>query len=307
MKRSMGKTLWQIRVITKGDVRAAEDLLKEEENRSTISTTGRFAKFVEVNIGLYNNISALMKGFVGQMITSGMMWSSILTYFKIGSAFLHQANIEIKRSEQKTINDLQKKINLKLAEEKSTRPSTVATIKKLQSILQHVPKKIKSGVALMLYTGARWRDIRRLRREQLVVRTNKKGRRELAIQYRVTKNRRVRQYRVVVTIPEELGVTIPEEIINLLLQNADPEEQPWDQFSTTDINAGLTKACEKASVDRVTTYVFRHAFIHRTRQYCEENQLSLIAFTGHLTENVVEAFYHSLLGEESDEEEAGGR
>lgn len=281
MGRSRKKTKWRVAAISQRDVQQAEDLLTELPDRSP-SFVRRFLEFLTLNKEMSS--ASVLAGFVGQLANCRLKWTSIAVYLKQAVDFLRGQDA-ILPSDRSTISRLQKAVHLRAAD-CDLRQAAAADVGRLREIVAALlPSKLKAGGCLLLCTGARWSDVRRLRRKQICVSVE-----DLHIEFRVMKNRRRLKDRITIHFPRYFCQGAIGGV-RKGLRGCGPEDKPWGDITTGELNAALSDACSRLDVPRVTTYSFRHEFVRRARAYTEVTETRVEDLTGHCGSAMIRSHY----------------
>jgi len=283
----MPRPSWSIGTITKGDMREADRAIQFATPTTGSSFIPRFEMFVFCNEKHLEDPPILMRGLMGQLRRCGLKWSSINTYMRYALDYLLE-NHHVTSSEKMRITRMMKVVRIMAADEDvvQARRASLTTLKK---VLRATPSSHKPAVAMLLMTGGRWKDLTKLRFNQMRA---LKG--CLRVQYRWCKNRTKPQDRFPLRVPHELGVVTPKCLRRLLSrQRSVPlsRQRPWLHVSTKKMNDVLRKACAAAGVEKLTTYSFRHNYIARAIGYARANNLEVHHLTGHMSGRLIDACY----------------
>ena len=231
-----------------------------------------YQTFLRLN-NLANDDSAKL-ALVGQMIMSGLEISSIQTYL----------GYIVHRNER---NVIWRAVRLAHADFDSQHALDAST-KTLKNVIDRIPNIALKGLGwMMLTTGARAMDLQRLRRKQIMFNIEK---REVTVQFRITKSIRSRVQRRIVMFPWRIT---PVPSVCEFLVEGDENDRIFSRVTT-----GLMNAAMKATGSSATTYSFRRNFInhliekyHDERLSQKENLDKVATYTMHNDPRVIEVFY----------------
>lgn len=270
---------WTPKKVGCEDVEEAEGFTKEYMNSISqeLRVQQDFILFRELNPDI-TTVSGILLMWVGSMRRAGMMWSSMDTYlnFLKSGGLLKTSMADDRYSVSRIIKAV--KIAHADAECKQAADIDLATALK---IIDQCPEELKCAVWLMLLTGARNADLRRVRRTQLHAR----GKR-MIVQFRVMKNRRVRSRRVNLVLEDvKLWTGICATPFHKIL-SAIPENEKVVQTTVHQLNRYLQQF-------GATSYSLRRHYIRRVIHVCERDFERVKTKTLHLDADVVRAHYDS--------------
>jgi integrase len=157
---------------------------------------------------------------------------------------------------------------------------------------------------LMLVTGARLMDLRRLRRSQISVEVGRdrlpkfpdlrfKQISRMVVDWRVTKSRRDPKSRIKTYIPIPWITKFSEIPISILnfLNEGNAEEKIVKDITVNQMNSLFRTLSTELGIPRVTTYSFRRWLVNEADDYCGGDDHSTIRITGHKNPASIGAFY----------------
>ena len=160
----------------------------------------------------------------------------------------------------------------------------------------------QAAAYLLLATGARAKDLQRLRRKQLSFHAGTGTKptypdldfvkcARLRVRWRVTKSRRQANKSMHTTIPAAWSGAPPKGVIRLI-KFGDPDDKFLSTSSAAVVNKVLREACGKlGQATAVTTRSFRRAFVQHALTYTKGSAAEAATLTGHLDPGILDAFY----------------
>jgi len=169
----------------------------------------------------------------------------------------------------------------------------------LHKYIELAHKKLQPILWLLLITGLRVKDLSRLRRRQ--IHRNEKFLKFLLC---LTKGRRRRSLRCILSIPTEWFEVIPQSVEDLLSRTASKKNKRiFQDLEATKINTKLRAMSVTHNLPRPTTYSFRRNYMNLIVEKCGANKDLQAQFTKHISVSITEAHYVKF--EEDPELESG--
>lgn len=216
--------------------------------------------------------------FVGLMIEAKLKYSTMETYFSYLAAY------------GKTSVFVQYSTALALAHaDELTKTARTASSDEVKKILLKQKGEFKRGTWFQRITGARWRDIRRLRFRQVRISVIQ---RKVFVEYWVTKGLRKRRFRRTVALP--FGNFPPSpDILEFFTDGAatSPDVRPFAEMTLQQYNKSLKDVCEDLKIDHTTSYSIRRSTIHSFLKASKWDSAKVKKMTAHLQDSTIDAFY----------------
>lgn len=232
--------------------------------------------------------------WAGAAFADGLKWSTIDTY----SSYITKIVLcDLTPSERMEWRVTKKIISAAHADEDCGGARTCCA-EELRTVLGALGIEARRAVAAIAYTGARLADIRRWRTKQMIIRKN-----AIAVQVRVSKNRRKRNLRRILRIENisgMLGIELDSSLQEIRSNYFDPELRLFANVNVTWLNAQIAVACHSFGCDKLTTYSFRKFFIASVIRYYNYDWSRIITKTLHCKIDVVAAHYDSWNDESTD-------
>jgi len=277
------KALFRPRIATATDQQKWQEVERLYGDGANASTRRKVvADFVAFHRMNGRPIVETLELWAGTCAMDGLMWSTIDTY----SVYITKVILpDLTPSERMTWR-LKRKIIQAAHADEDCGGARVCSHEEVALILSALRLEFRQAVAAIAYTGARCADIRRWRRKQIVVRKN-----ALAVQVRVSKNRRKRTRRRTLRLPDIAAMVGLEMDASLPLIAGQPDDRPFATITANMLNRELATVCTQLGLDKVTTYSFRKFFIKAMIEYYDYDWEAIISKTLHTGIDVVAAHY----------------
>ena len=273
------RKMWSPRLLTAEDMSLGQKFVEENQPTHNLKTSQRvqadYLQFCDINCLVP---SEGLVPFIGQMLASKLKEGTIEDYV------LHVSAL----SAMKGNSDTQRIVDAcKLAHgEANTKSACDADDSTLIRLIRTCRPEFRATLWLHLQTGLRHRDLRRLKKDQILF-----SKKNLRVLVKITKGRRSRTKRSFMCIPWWF-LAPPKSVLDEL-QACEPGAEP-----TTPL-LGKEGACYckvqreiKRLDERLTTYTFRRAFINRAFEESNGDvNLTARNYTLHRNPEMLSAFY----------------
>ena len=240
-----------------------------------------FLDFCRLNEQPGHNVYLL---WAAQMHRCGLAWSTIHTYVN----YVHDCvyGRPDHRHEAALYLQAKKLVGCAHADESSRFVATDTSIEELRVCLRATVPEHKAILWFCIATGTRVRDAMRLRRSQLTL-----GDRKLQVEFRLTKNRRVRALRRRVVFPLSWSCAPPPEVARYV-RDGDGDVRLFGNWNAAAFNKELKSACLISEIpNKLTSYSVRRRFIDRVKKVFPDDDAKVLRFTLHLDSKMIHAHY----------------
>ena len=213
----------------------------------------------------------------GQMKRCGLRFSTIVTYLQYCKPLVSSWSLPIRASYRSTL----RMAHLAHADE-DTKQIKDIDLQEAMAFVNASKGTLKCFAYILGLTGARARDLSRLRRKQ--IRVTDTG---IRIEFRVMKNRRKRAMRAAVFFKyRDFFPASPRTL--KYLREGDKEQSLFGNWNANSFNQKSKLMSEPLS--RITTKSFRRMFINRTFERLKDVE-KVKAYTLHISSRTIQAFY----------------
>ena len=277
---------WQPTLVTEADQQRMTEL---ESKYGSDDKTAKRVRDEYLAFCFLNQLPAV-KGLglvVGQWSNSGLGEGTCNTYLSYLSPLFP--------GESRSIFRRWKKIVALMHADADTRVTADALDGELEALMRRVTSCCDPSLSAMCYllclTGARCRDLARLRRRQIRVDISGKKRAKLIIQFRITKVRRSRWLRITIPFAFSLFGVFPDATILSYLSEGPRDQRLFAHFyNASSFNGCITKYCVERTF---TVKSMRRGFINRMLARYPGDYDRVRRHTGHFRESTVRAFYEA--------------
>jgi integrase len=240
-------------------------------------TQERIRRYVSDFLRLHQEEDDIFVLMAGQMIRSGLKFSTICTYLQYCKPLLTSWSPTVRASYRSTL----RMTHLAHADE-DTKQIKDIDLHEAMAFVRASKGTLKHFAYILGLTGARARDLSRLRRKQIKV-TNT----GIRIEFRVMKNRRKRTMRAAVFFKyRDFFPASPRTL--KFLKEGDKEQLLFGNWNATSFN-NKSKLMNNLS-SYITTKAFRRMFINRTFERLKDIE-KVKTYTLHISSRTIEAFY----------------
>jgi hypothetical protein len=265
----------------------AEELFGSRSNDATRSRILKeYLSFLSINdLGVGEGL----KFWVGQQRSAKVQWSSLDTYV----GYIYSALSGRIPLDQLSHWDHVSAIVSAAHAAQKTASAVTAERSALDDLKEHMEANHHFACQLIRYTGARLADIRRWRHDQMVF-----TRRRIRVEVRITKGRRARKKRRILRLRTEaiFGKKLPLDLVRRVKLGVG--EVLDRSITINSLNRSLRFACNQLGWPRgkkvLTTYSFRHRFIHDVLEFVDYDYDAALKYTLHCGVDILAAHYDKL-------------
>ena len=264
--------LWRPRKITAEDEQEAVRL-KEQWSSDEKTATRVRNDFLVVCTESHSECDSALWGVIGQMRRDGLTLGTILNY--VG----HLKPL-LTRSLYRQAHSI---LSLAYADS-DTQHAPDLPPESLNAIVGFAPPHLSTYFFIMRTTGARCRDLQRLRWSQIRLEEN-----GLTIEFRVTKNRRYRRHRRSVTFP--FWFIQPTQTVHIPVVGRLDTRKPFAEIHSARCDHEIAKICREHGIRHATSYSFRRAFMQHLKHIFPGDLPQQQKYSMHLCTSMIDAHY----------------
>ena len=282
--------MWNAQAVVEEDITLADAIMQEFGPSDAAEEVRQHTRaFIAINHELMvrDGMAAILKALIGQWTRCKLSSGTQVTYLSYVRP-LFRSCWDVFTRWRRTLKARHADDELRVQHQDVDDDELLKMVKATENL----EPMLHAFTTLLHGTGARCRDLSRLRRKQIRV-LRDKARRFIGwrIQFRLMKHRRERWLRITVTFDQKVIEHQPSETCLVFLDNpaADPLERPFELFNCKNSAARYTESVR--SVAPVGVKAYRRAFVNRLIRRFRRNYSTVMKYTAHFKASTIEAFY----------------
>jgi integrase len=283
--------LWQAQAVVEEDITLADGIMEEFGPSSAAEEVRHHTRtFIAINHELMarSGPAVVLKALIGQWTRCKLSSGTQVTYLSYVRPLFKSCWDAFARW-KRTLDARHADDELRVQHQDLNDDELASRVKATENL----SPRIHALTTLLHDTGARCRDLSRLRRKQIHVLRNNIGKFiGWRIQFRLMKHRRKRMLRITITFDQKVLKHPPSESCLAFLEDpaADPLERPFESFNCKNSAAKYSESVRSVG-SSCGVKAHRRAFVNRLIRRFRRKYDEIMKYTAHFKASTIEAFY----------------